>query len=275
MEHGQKEVQPSFTLGRSWSRLPDNMSQRDTLKRPCGNNQRMESQQEVQNQELPSGFTPFRNWQISGNESLFFTIPGSFQEKTRIKVEKQDFFQPEEERVRPNVTEAVGICERSTKAPGIVVNTYDKISSPATTQNESSFVTPESELWLQMSQFAEQTQENFGNLHERNLMLQELINLQRTSIHTLQEGYVKLSKVSEETNKRLNQVLEEQYQCKKGQGISGSRHEKIVQFLPKKYSPKDGEMFWIILCIARKKSNQMPCLRIIHDLHHNTKMENK
>ncbi|MBW0564627.1 hypothetical protein O181_104342 [Austropuccinia psidii MF-1] len=33
--------------------------------------------------QLSSGFTPFRNQQISGQESPFFTIPGSFQEKTR------------------------------------------------------------------------------------------------------------------------------------------------------------------------------------------------
>ncbi|MBW0535052.1 hypothetical protein O181_074767 [Austropuccinia psidii MF-1] len=28
--------------------------------------------------QLSSGFTPFRNQQINGQESLFFTIPGSF-----------------------------------------------------------------------------------------------------------------------------------------------------------------------------------------------------
>ncbi|MBW0503461.1 hypothetical protein O181_043176 [Austropuccinia psidii MF-1] len=48
MEHGQQEVQPRFKLGRTWGRLLGNMSQRDTLKRPYGNNQRLESQQEVQ-----------------------------------------------------------------------------------------------------------------------------------------------------------------------------------------------------------------------------------
>ncbi|MBW0564013.1 hypothetical protein O181_103728 [Austropuccinia psidii MF-1] len=41
---------------------------------------------------LPSGFTPFRNWQISYQEPPFITISGNFQEKTRIKGEKQDFF---------------------------------------------------------------------------------------------------------------------------------------------------------------------------------------
>ncbi|MBW0501667.1 hypothetical protein O181_041382 [Austropuccinia psidii MF-1] len=54
--------------------------------------------------QLSSGFTPFRNQQISGQESSFFTIPGSFQEKTRTTGQKQDLLQPKAERVRPNDT---------------------------------------------------------------------------------------------------------------------------------------------------------------------------
>ncbi|MBW0567232.1 hypothetical protein O181_106947 [Austropuccinia psidii MF-1] len=49
--------------------------------------------------QLSSGFTPFRNQQINGQASPFFTIPGSFQEKIRIQVQKQDHLQPEEERL--------------------------------------------------------------------------------------------------------------------------------------------------------------------------------
>ncbi|MBW0551599.1 hypothetical protein O181_091314 [Austropuccinia psidii MF-1] len=136
MEHGKQEVQPSITLGRTWSKLPEYLSQRDILQRSYGNNQRMESHQEVQtpggegNQDrvkssrypsyrripepdrdysnslrltrsrptqLSSGFTPFRNQNISGQESPFFTIPGSFQEKTRRQGKKQDFFHPKAE----------------------------------------------------------------------------------------------------------------------------------------------------------------------------------
>ncbi|MBW0546832.1 hypothetical protein O181_086547 [Austropuccinia psidii MF-1] len=47
MEHGKKEVQPSITLGRTWRKFPEDMSQRDILKRPYGNHQRMESHQAV------------------------------------------------------------------------------------------------------------------------------------------------------------------------------------------------------------------------------------
>ncbi|MBW0462763.1 hypothetical protein O181_002478 [Austropuccinia psidii MF-1] len=47
MEHKQKYFKPSFTLGRAWSRFPEDMSQRYTLKRPYGNQQRLESKQKV------------------------------------------------------------------------------------------------------------------------------------------------------------------------------------------------------------------------------------
>ncbi|MBW0485574.1 hypothetical protein O181_025289 [Austropuccinia psidii MF-1] len=44
----KKEVQPSITLGRTGSKFPENLSQRDTLQISYGTHQRMESQQEVQ-----------------------------------------------------------------------------------------------------------------------------------------------------------------------------------------------------------------------------------
>ncbi|MBW0511572.1 hypothetical protein O181_051287 [Austropuccinia psidii MF-1] len=48
MEHGQQEVKPSIPLGRTWSKLPEDISQRDRLERPYGNHQRLESHQAVQ-----------------------------------------------------------------------------------------------------------------------------------------------------------------------------------------------------------------------------------
>ncbi|MBW0469837.1 hypothetical protein O181_009552 [Austropuccinia psidii MF-1] len=68
--------------------------------------------------QLSSGFTSLRY-----QESPFFTIPGSFQEKTGIQGQKHNIFQPKAERVRPNYPEAVGLGERSTKEPEIVVHT--------------------------------------------------------------------------------------------------------------------------------------------------------
>ncbi|MBW0501819.1 hypothetical protein O181_041534 [Austropuccinia psidii MF-1] len=119
MEDGQKEAQTRIPLGRTWSKFPEDMYQR-----PYGNHQRLESHQEVKtsggegNQDKgelshyssyrrtaeperaysdsfrltksrpnqpSSGFTEFRNQQISDQESPFFIIPGSSQEKKRIQ----------------------------------------------------------------------------------------------------------------------------------------------------------------------------------------------
>ncbi|MBW0576552.1 hypothetical protein O181_116267 [Austropuccinia psidii MF-1] len=116
--------------------------------------------------QLSSGLKPFNNQQINGQESPFFTIPGIFKEKTRIQGQKKGYLQPEEERGRPNDPEAVGFGERSAQEPQVVVNN-SRISSPINgnitpTQIEHNVVTPESNLnsdalWLQMSQFPEQT----------------------------------------------------------------------------------------------------------------------
>ncbi|MBW0461697.1 hypothetical protein O181_001412 [Austropuccinia psidii MF-1] len=98
-------------------------------------------------------------------------LSSSSQEKTRVQSDIQDFFQPQAERVIPNDPEAVGLGERSTKEPEIVLNN-STISSPndrniTPTQNEHNVVTPESnlksdKLWLKMSQFAVKAQEKFN-----------------------------------------------------------------------------------------------------------------
>ncbi|MBW0579203.1 hypothetical protein O181_118918 [Austropuccinia psidii MF-1] len=131
MDHGQQEVQPSISLGRTWSKFPEDLSQRDRLQGPYGNNKRLESYQEVQTPagkgkqdkgesshypsyrrtvnpdraysdsfrltrsrptQLSSVFTPFRNQQVSDHESPFFIILAGFHEKTRIQGEKKTSF---------------------------------------------------------------------------------------------------------------------------------------------------------------------------------------
>ncbi|MBW0571213.1 hypothetical protein O181_110928 [Austropuccinia psidii MF-1] len=213
MEHGQRVVQPSISLGRTWSKLPEDLSQRDRLQGPYDNHQRLESYQAVQipggkckqdkgesshypsyrrtvnpsraysdsfrltrsrPNQLSSGFTTFRNQQVSHQESPFFTIPGGFQEKTRIQGEKHNLFQSKEERVRPNDPEVVGSGDRSAQEPEVVVN-HSRISSPINrnitpTQIEHNAVSPESNLnsdalWLQMSQYADEaSHERMKNL---------------------------------------------------------------------------------------------------------------
>ncbi|MBW0501201.1 hypothetical protein O181_040916 [Austropuccinia psidii MF-1] len=241
MEHGQQEVQPSNSLRRTWSKLPEYLSQRHRLQEPYGNHQRLESYKEVHtpggkgNQDtgesshypscrrtadpdraysdsfrltrsrpnqLFSGFTSFRNQQISGQESPLFTITGGFQEDTRKQVKKQDLLQPAEERVRPHDPEAVGFSERSAHKPEVAI--------------EHDVVTPESNLnsdalWFQICQYDEQTQKQLSELKASHERMRELTASMDKIVKTLQEGHDKLRKASEETNKRLNLVFEEHH----------------------------------------------------------------
>ncbi|MBW0551018.1 hypothetical protein O181_090733 [Austropuccinia psidii MF-1] len=117
--------------------------------------------------QLSSGFTSFRNKQISGQESTFFTIPAIFQEKRRMKGQKQGHLVSKEERVRHNDPEAVGFDERSVQEPEVAAHN-SRFRSPINrnmnpTHIEHHVVTPKSNLntdslWLQMSQYAEKTQ---------------------------------------------------------------------------------------------------------------------
>ncbi|MBW0541097.1 hypothetical protein O181_080812 [Austropuccinia psidii MF-1] len=182
MKHGQQEIQPSIPLGRTWSKLSEDISQRDRIQRPYGNHQRLEYLQEVQ---TPGGEEKQDKGESSHYPSYrrtadpdraysdsFRLTRSSFQEKTSIQEQKQDLFQPKAEIVRPNDPEAVGLGERSTQEPEIVVNN-SRVSSPINrniipTQIEHNVVTPESNLnsdslWLQMSQFAEKSNNSLKN----------------------------------------------------------------------------------------------------------------
>ncbi|MBW0477799.1 hypothetical protein O181_017514 [Austropuccinia psidii MF-1] len=61
-----------------------------------------------------------------------------------------------------------------------------------------------------MSQFAEQTQKQFAQLEASHEGMNALTASMDTIIKTLQEGHAQLSQASEETNRRLNLVFEEQ-----------------------------------------------------------------
>ncbi|MBW0497607.1 hypothetical protein O181_037322 [Austropuccinia psidii MF-1] len=252
MVHGKQDVQPGIPLGRTCSKLPEDLSQRNRLQRPYGNHQMLESHQAVQTpggvgkqvkgesshypsyrrradqdreysdsfrltrsrpDHLSGGFTPFRSQHISGQESPFFTIPGSFPEKTRIQGQKQDHLQPEEEKSRPNDPEAVDLGERNPQEPEVAVHN-SIISSPLNrnitpTQIEHNIGTPESNLnsdalWLQMSQYAEQTQKKLSELEASHERMKELTASMDKILQTLQGGHAQIRKASEETNTKLN-----------------------------------------------------------------------
>ncbi|MBW0580739.1 hypothetical protein O181_120454, partial [Austropuccinia psidii MF-1] len=125
--------------------------------------------------QLSSGLIPFRNQQISGQDSPFFTIPGGFQKNARIQGKKQDNIQPEEERVRPNDPEAVGFGERSAQEQEVV----------------------------------------FAELEASHEKIKILTASMDKIAKNLQLGHAQLRKASEETNKRLNLVFEEQHHSKR------------------------------------------------------------
>ncbi|MBW0460663.1 hypothetical protein O181_000378 [Austropuccinia psidii MF-1] len=166
--------------------------------------------------QLSSGFTPFRNQHISGQESPFFTIPRSFQEKTSTQGKKQDHLQPKEERVRPNDPIAIQFGERSAQEPEVVVHS-SRVSSHINrniipSHIEHNVFTPESNLnsdalQLQMSQFSEQTQKQFEELESSHERMKASTASMDKIVTTLQEGHAQLSKASEETKKRLNLVF--------------------------------------------------------------------
>ncbi|MBW0496101.1 hypothetical protein O181_035816 [Austropuccinia psidii MF-1] len=200
--------------------------------------------------------------EISGQESPFFTIPGIFQENTRIQGPKQDHLQPKEERVRPNYPEAVGFGNRSAQEPELVVH-YSRISSPINinitpNQIEHNVVTPESNsnsdaLCLQMSQYADQTKKKFAELEASHERMKKLTASMDKIVKTLQEGHYKWRKASEETNKRLNLVLEEQHHIKRDRDF-------IDQEINKQFNVYHNmkPQLWIIH-ITKMKSNQIPC----------------
>ncbi|MBW0497316.1 hypothetical protein O181_037031 [Austropuccinia psidii MF-1] len=142
--------------------------------------------------------------------------------ETNRSVAKSHHYQ--RERVRQNDPEAVGFGERSAQEPEVVVHN-SRISSPINrnitpTQTDHNAVSPESNLkrdamWLQMSQFSEQTQKQFAELQASHERIRTLTASMDKIVKTLQEGHAQLSKASEETNKRLNLVFEEKHHSKR------------------------------------------------------------
>ncbi|MBW0470914.1 hypothetical protein O181_010629 [Austropuccinia psidii MF-1] len=198
MDHGKQEVQPGIPLGRTWSKWPEDISQRDRLQRPYGTHQWLESHQALQ--------TPGGQW-------LRFTI---LHNTRRLPGEDKDTraeerpLQPKEERVRPNDPEDVAFGERSAQEPEVAVHN-SRISSPLNrnitpTQIQHNVVKPESNLnsdalWLQMSQYAEQTEKQFAEVEASHARLKKLTASMDKIVKTLQEGHSPLSKASEETKK--------------------------------------------------------------------------
>ncbi|MBW0518448.1 hypothetical protein O181_058163 [Austropuccinia psidii MF-1] len=233
--NGIPGIQTRFPLPGTCRKYSKDFPQRDILQRTYD---RQEMEPEITYSDhlrlmrtgnptrFPSGFTPLRHQQISDQESLCFPIQDTIQERKRIIGKEQDFFPQEDERVRSYDPEIAGSFARSTKKQQTVVNTSNEPSIPMIrndifTQMKQNFVIPESTissntLCLQFLQFVEQIQKEFERLHESISRLQDVYTLQTKTIHSLQEDYTELYKASEDSKRRLNQVLEEQNHCKRG-----------------------------------------------------------
>ncbi|MBW0490676.1 hypothetical protein O181_030391 [Austropuccinia psidii MF-1] len=234
MEHGQQEVQSSIPLGRTYSKLPEDMSQRDRLQRPYGNNKSLESHQEVQtaggegkqDKGEQSHYPSYRRTADPDRaySDYFRLTRRSFQEKTRIQGQKQDLLQPKAERVRPNHPKAVGLGERSTQEPEIAVHTstisslIDRNITP--TQIEHSVATPVSNLnhdalWLHMSQFAEKTQKPFAAIQASHKRKKSLTGSMDKIVKTLQEDILNGGKVQlkDKPRERVPEVTKKNNSC--------------------------------------------------------------
>ncbi|MBW0530822.1 hypothetical protein O181_070537 [Austropuccinia psidii MF-1] len=211
MEHGQQEVQPGISLGRTWSKFPEDLSQRDRLQGPYGNHQRLESYQAVQtpggkgNQDKgeSSHYPSYRRTAdpdrgYSDSFRITRSRPNQLSREDKEKRAKKDLLQPEEERVRPHDPEVVGFGERSAEEPEVAVNnstissTINRNITP--TQIEHNVITPESNLntdalWLKMSQYAEKTQKQFPELKASHERMKKLTAFMDKIVKTLQEGH--------------------------------------------------------------------------------------
>ncbi|MBW0533825.1 hypothetical protein O181_073540 [Austropuccinia psidii MF-1] len=131
---------PGISLGRTWSKFPEDLSQRDRLQTPYDNNQRLESRQAVHTpggegkqdkgesshypsyrrttdpdrahsdshrltrstpNQLSSYFTPFRNQQISGQESPLFILPGGSRRRQGHKGRNKTSFHQRQRESEP------------------------------------------------------------------------------------------------------------------------------------------------------------------------------
>ncbi|MBW0516439.1 hypothetical protein O181_056154 [Austropuccinia psidii MF-1] len=252
MESGRQGFKTRFPLQRTCRNYSADFPQRDILQRPY---YRQGMEPEITYSDplrlmrtgsptsLPCGFTPLRHQQISDQESPYFPTPDRIQERKRNIGKEKDFFQPEAERAGSYDPELAGPVARSTKKQQTDVNTSNAASSPKirndiSTQMKLNVVIPESTissntLWLQFLQFVEQTQKDFERLHKSISRFQEVYTLQTKTIHTLQEDYNELYKASEDTKRRLNQVLEEQNHCKKDREYLDQYIDKFFNFCQK------------------------------------------
>ncbi|MBW0580894.1 hypothetical protein O181_120609 [Austropuccinia psidii MF-1] len=81
-----------------------------------------------------------------------------------------------------------------------------------------------------MSQYAEQYAKQFAEFEASHERMKKLQAFMEEIVKNLQEGHVQLSKASEETNKRLNLVFEEQHHSKRDSDCLDQDIKKLFNF---------------------------------------------
>ncbi|MBW0487039.1 hypothetical protein O181_026754 [Austropuccinia psidii MF-1] len=93
-----------------------------------------------------------------------------------------------------------------------------------------------------MSQYSEKTQKKFSELEASNERMKELTASMEKTFKTLQEGHAQFSKASEETNKRLNPVLEEQHHRRRERDCLDQNINKLFNFYHNMKSQPQGHV---------------------------------
>ncbi|MBW0591743.1 hypothetical protein O181_131458 [Austropuccinia psidii MF-1] len=160
---------------------------------------------------FPTTIQQFQALQAKGNFIQGSpTIPGSFQQEKRSPREKQNFFQPEEERSRPIDEKADGLSPRSTQKQKIVVPTNSFDSSDSIDPElitETTINTHEFEnkfTWTKLAQFMDWTHETSEKMRTEVETLKEENAFQATVIKDLNKNLAKIWTEFEKTNRQLN-----------------------------------------------------------------------
>ncbi|MBW0493113.1 hypothetical protein O181_032828 [Austropuccinia psidii MF-1] len=95
-----------------------------------------------------------------------------------------------------------------------------------------------------MSHYDEQSEKQLAELEESNERMKKLTASMDKIIKNLQEGHAQLSKPSEETNKRLNLVFEEQHHSRRDRDFLDQDINRLFNVYHK---------------LKPQPSNQMPC----------------
>ncbi|MBW0585355.1 hypothetical protein O181_125070 [Austropuccinia psidii MF-1] len=78
-----------------------------------------------------------------------------------------------------------------------------------------------------MSQYSEKTPKQFSELEASHERMKKLTTSMDKVVKTLQKGHAQLSKASEQTNKRLNLVFEEQHHSKRDRDCLDEDRNKL------------------------------------------------